>query len=125
MKTHIAALALTAVLAAPAFAAEDAPAADSGRETFCKLMAVISHDAVLGWLNGEKRADLQRKMEKRLAPAAKDEETRAELNRQISRTLDGVYANKRDARLLKSEYKDVAVAVGQGEFKNCMSAPSN
>ncbi len=124
MKTRIAAIVLAAVLTTSAFAAE--PAQASGAATaFCKLSATIAHDAVLARLNGEERAQAEKRLQERFMPAAKHEKAREMVRETVKRLTDSVYKTKMQPDLKKSDYKYIAEEVGKGEFQLCMEAATS
>ena len=99
MKTRTAAIVLAAVLTAPAFAAETTQASEAAT-TFCKLSATIAHDAVLARLNGEERAQAEKRLQERFMPAAKHEKAR-EIVRENRPSPDGCRLQNRTAARLE------------------------
>ena len=50
--------------------------AASDAETYCKITSVVSHDAILARLEGEKPADTENRLRQKYAPAARNAESR-------------------------------------------------
>ena len=134
MATWKAAVCLAALLASTTVYAK--PSSPAGRnrpqqaatnaETYCKVSALVSHDAILARLNDEKPDDTTTHLRQKYAPAAVSEQARSMLDSAIDIAISKAWRVNlpADAKAVldADTKKQIAERIGVEEYNFCMNA---
>ena len=134
MATWKVAVCLAALLASTTVDAK--PSSPAGRNrpqqaatnagTYCKLSALVSHDAILARLNDEKPDDTKTHLRQKYAPAAASEQARSMLDSAIDIAISKAWRVNlpADAKAVldADTKKQIAERIGVEEYNFCMNA---
>ena len=99
--------------------------AASDAETYCKITSVVSHDAILARLEGEKPADTEKRLRQKYAPAARNAESRKLLHAAIGIAVSKAQRTRVPAdaktKLDADTKKSISERIGMEEYRFCMN----
>ena len=100
--------------------------AATNAETYCKVSALVSHDAILARLNDEKPDDTKTHLRQKYAPAAVSEQARSMLDSAIDIAISKAWRVNlpADAKAVldADTKKQIAERIGVEEYNFCMNA---
>ena len=88
----------------------------------------MMHNATMQRLQGANKADAEKTIINKMLPAAKNQETRAELNRLAHLAVETAYDTISDndrSKYTPEEQKIIAEGVLKGIFQRCMQSNAN